>query len=360
MKTLLLTMALSAAAALAAHAGDSWTAEKIGAGQDRKSDGLFLFKEGKKSFLLEQSWDGDARIWTRAGGKWTSEPLYTKLGQCFSPLAFDFDGSGEYSFFVGSWNRKGGVHEIRLRPDGKPTKEVSSIPGSAACGSILCLRTGSARGDGIVRLYVGSEGQGGGLHEFAKAKGQWQSTKIRAGSVGEFAIGDGRNDGATRIYGGDRGGRLFELSWDGGAWAEAPIPLPAKGVKAVALGDGRGDGKNRLYVNAGGQSFEVAWADGQWAALPTGARGTRYYFVPMPFRQDGQGRILSTVQGVGLFAWTWNGSGYDEERIDAMTSATGGIAVGDGRGDGVMRAYVTNGDRQKSGAVIWELTPPGR
>ncbi len=353
-------IALAAARIVSAEPVSDMSVVRLGEGMRVKSDGLFIFQSGGTAghFLVEQAWDGDARLWRFINGVWKSERLYKGLGQCFSPLVYDFDGDGAYSVFIGSWEKAAGVHEIPLQKDGRPSGIIRILPGSDACGKILCLRVGDGRGDGLARLYVGSEENGGGLHEFTWKQGiGWTRIRIHTGHVGEFAIGDGRGDGVRRIYAGDRDGQLYEFTWRKNHWQKQDVPLPAKNVRTVALGDGRGDSKPRLYVNAGSGSFEVEYGDGQWHARRIGRDGARYYFAIGRTAGEKPG-VYSPVQGVGLFEWRWRNGAYSETQVDAVTSATGQVAVGDGRGDGIQRLYVTNGDRQESGAAIWELTIP--
>lgn len=343
-------------------ANNAPTAAKIGAGIQTKSDGVYVLDTGARGghLLVEQSWDGDARLWRYTGSTWKAEQLYTGLGQCFSPLVADFDGKSNYVIYLGSWDKRAGIHQIPLSKQFKPSKDITTIPGSAACGSILCLRAGDGRGDGVMRLYVGSEGPGGGLYEFTKRKNstQWSSAKIHTGGVGEFAIGAGRGDTIQRIYAGDRGsqGTVYEFTWKSGAWEKHAIQPHLKDIRTVALGDGRGDGIQRLYVNAGKDCWEVSYTTNTWQARKVGRTGSRYYIVPIGSKSGA--RVYSSVQGVGLFEWLWRGGAYHERQVDAVTAATGGIAVGDGRGDGVRRLYITNGDRQQTGAVVWELPLP--
>lgn len=358
-KTAVLLVVLGAA--LSPRAEPDARAFPLGEGLQKKSDGLFLLEAGGAAgrLLIEQAWDGDARIWRFTGGAWKAETLYEGLGQCFSPLVYDFEGQGNYSVFIGSWNRRAGIHEIPLTRDGRPSGAPRILPGSAACGQILCLRAADGRGDGVQRLYVASEGNGGGLYEFTLGDNGWSSARLHEGRMGEFAVGDGRGDGIRRIYAGDRGGggELYEFAWGPGGWQKKAIPLPAKNVRAVALGDGRGDGKPRLYVNAGRECFEVEFRGGAWRSMKVGQPGARYYITPARSSR-GEARVYSSMQGVGVFKWVWNGKSYEETPVDGVTSATGQAVVGDGRGDGVRRLYISNGDRQNTGAAIWETIAP--
>ncbi|MCX7848003.1 MAG: hypothetical protein N2595_08255 [bacterium] len=334
----------------------------LGPGIPAKSDGIFFFSSPAhpSRVIVEQSWLGDARIWRYSAGRWSPFQLYKGLGQCFSPLIFDFDGSSNYVLYVGSWEHSAGIYQIPLSKRLLPFDSLTTIPESSTCGRILCLRAAPARGDGRPRLYVASEGPGGGLYEFTKIPGTsaWSFLKIHTGSVGEFAIGDARADGITRIYAGDRAptGLLYEFSWKTNAWLKSILCPALTNILTVAIGDGRGDGINRLYVNAANASWEISFLSNTWHALRIGRPGSRYYIVPA--RTPAGPRVYSSLQASGPCEWLWRKTGWHEQSLDAITSATGGIAVGDARGDGVPRLYIANGNRRKTGAVIWEIPLP--
>lgn len=359
-QAVLITFTFLAIVASPMRAGNaSPQATRIGTAMHARSDGIFLFITPRPNLrlLVEQSWDGDARLWRYSGGRWRAHLLYQGLGQCFSPLVADCEGTTNFCVYLGSWEHQAGIHRFPLSTRFLPCDSRDAIPGSASCGRILCLRAAPARNDGVPRLYVGSEGPGGGLYEFTKVPHTdvWIKVKLHAGSVGEFAVGTVRGDKLMRIYAGDRSpfGQLYEFTWLNRMWHKVVIVPALTNIRTVALGDGRGDGKARLYVNAGEHSWEVSFVNNRWLTQRVGRPGHRYYILPA--RTPSGARVFSALQGVGIFQWLWRSNMWHEQQVDAVTSATGGIAVGDGRGDGKLRLYVANGDRKHTGAAIWEV-----
>jgi len=71
----------------------------------------------------------------------------------------------------------------------------------------------------------------------------------------------------------------------------------------------------------------------------------RFYITSGSVRSDNKSRLYVSQTGQGLAEYTWNNAQAKFEKIDAITAATGGCAIGDGRGDGVNRLYVACGSK---------------
>jgi hypothetical protein len=178
-------------------------------------------------------------------------------------------------------------------------------------------------------------------------------------SVGRFGIGPGRNDGINRIYVVERGGRdVHELSWNGGVFSDIVIftgSAVSNGSAHVA--DGRGDNKHRVYVWAGGL-FELTWQSGAWLPLTmNGDNYERYYIYAGSIRHDKKPCVYVSVKNQGLFEYVWSESESVFE-TDAVSGATGGCVIGDGRGDGKNRLYAARGTKghytEAAAVEIWE------
>jgi hypothetical protein len=316
--------------------------------------------------------DGIRRLYTPRGtkntsgneysfndNKWSVSKIFTSDILYISPVVTDLKEEGANSLYLGGWSNKGILiykYENGWLPE-------SVLDGSSGNGDILAIKNGNGRNDGTTRLYVAHSSGSPGLVEYS-----WNSTTEKYDvvtlinkSVGRFAIGQGRNDGINRIYAVERGvGEVYECVWDTGSsmFRNELIFTGTPSNGSVFVADGRGDKINRIYVWAGG-IYELTYHGGNWSSLTMDNNSTlnRYYIYAGSIRATDQPSVYISVSTKGLYEYTWSES-QGKFKIDAITGATGGCVIGDGRGDGKNRLYVANGSKgtfiRAAIVEIWE------
>jgi len=70
----------------------------------------------------------------------------------------------------------------------------------------------------------------------------------------------------------------------------------------------------------------------------------RYYINAGSIRHDGEPGVYVSVKNQGLYEYVWSESGATYQ-VDAISAATGGCSIGNGRGDGKNRLYVARGTK---------------
>ncbi len=275
-------------------------------------------------------------------GSWRAEAIVQTEAYCVSPVVADLEQKGMNTLLLGGWESTG----VRMYRYTDGWALVGVLPGSAGKGSILCMKIGDGRNDGVTRLYV-SHWSESGLVEYSwnKETNRYTSKPLFNQSAGRFAIGQGRNDGRNRIYAVQRGGLdLHEFSWNGQGFDDTIIFHGShKSNGSVHIADGRGDRKNRIYAWAGGL-FELTWDNGVWSSLVLDRKNmSRYYINAGSVRRSQKPSIYVSAKKRGLYQYTWSASEsrYD---VDVISGATGSCAIADGRGDGKKRLYVGRGN----------------
>ena len=296
-----------------------------------------------------------------SGAAWAAESYFTAPSSyCSSPVVADLAGEGANTLFLGGWYDVG---ILMIKYDGG-WPAYSILPGSKSKGSILAMKAGDGRNDGVTRLYV-AHMSSSGLVEYSwnSAASTYEALEILGENVGRFGIGPGRNDGINRIYVVERGGSdVHEFTWDDGAdsFVDAVIFTGSSSEGSAHVADGRGDGVQRVYVWAGGL-YELTWNSGaqQWDAVTIDANDNlqRFYIYAGSIRHDGKPCVYVSVKNQGLYEYEWADS-ESLYKVDAVTEATGGCVIGDGRGDGKERLYAARGTKghYTDAAVveIWE------
>lgn len=278
-----------------------------------------------------------------SGSEWISENIFTATAYCSAPTVVDLVDEGSNTLYLGGWSNLGVL--MMKFSGGWPAYSI--LPGSEGKGSILAMLAGNGRNDGVTRLYV-SHGSTSGLVEYSWNSGtsMFDAVQLLNVAVGRIGIGKGRNDGINRIYVVERGGTsVHELTWNGSAFDDTVIftgSAVSNGSAHVA--DGRGDGVQRVYVWAGGL-FELTWQGGTWVSRTLDADILeRYYINAGSIRHDGEPGVYVSVKNQGLYEYVWSESGATYQ-VDAISAATGGCSIGNGRGDGKNRLYVARGTK---------------
>jgi hypothetical protein len=344
-----------------------WETSTFGSGGSF-TQGLCLGRahpDGKVRLHALAGWGGDGKglEWTYSDGVWSSVQVYSGLGVCYSPVVGAIRAPGESALYLGSYSEDQLFEYFR----GAGGWSGGAIPGSRIA-QYVCVRIAAGRNDGVPRLYASNADSGGpgGLSEFSwsPAGGAWEKLDVWSKDVGGFAVADGRGDGVLRIYAGSRSGGdggFLEITWSGDRYAAEVIRLDGiltGRIQTTHAGDGRGDGKVRLYAHEwGGRLYELTFEGGSWTPLQVATGGNRFYLASGRLHPDNRSRLYSTIQGSGTYEHDWNGTGYTTS-VDAITSATGMIAIGDGRNDGKNRLYIGRGDRSPIPAAVIELSDP--
>jgi len=107
----------------------------------------------------------------------------------------------------------------------------------------------------------------------------------------------------------------------------------------------------------GGRLFELSYADGAWVSVQVAGNALRFYLTSGRLRSDNRSRLYASAKGRGVYEYTWTGTEY-AGTVDAITSATGRPAIGDGRNDGKNRLYVGHGDQSPFPFAIAEVSDP--
>jgi hypothetical protein len=300
--------------------------------------------------------------YSSSSGVWLSSVYITADDYCSSPVIADLTGEGLNTVYLGDRDDQG-VLMIKY-DNGWPLPPYSFLPGSEGKGRILAMKAGDGRNDGADRLYV-SHMTNSGLVEYSwnVTTSTYDALELIDTPVGRIGIGQGRNDGINRIYVVERGGTsVHEFTWDDGqaAFVETVIFTGSTSGGSAYVADGRGDDVQRVYVWAG-RLYELTWDSGdqQWDSLTMDDDSSleRFYIYVGSIRHDNKPCVYVSVKNQGLYEYEWSDTGSMFE-ADAITAATGGCVVGDGRGDGKDRLYAARGtkDNYTDAAVveIWE------
>lgn len=313
-----------------------------------RNDGVLRLYTARENDADTVSWE-----YSFVGDQWTGATTLSASSYASSPVIADLENEGANTLYLGGWNNLGVLYS--KYDAGWPAYTV--LNGSTNNGNILAMKAGDGRNDGVTRLYVAHYGTSG-LIEYSWNGTEYESLQLLNTSVGKFGIGHGRNDGVNRIYALDRGGTaLYEFTWNGATQQFESVEIYTAGVASagtVHVGDGRGDGVQRLYVWAG-SVLELTYAGGSWSSLTLDPDSTpaRFHITTGTIRADGQPSVYVSVKEQGLEEYTWSDTG-DAFTVDAISSATGGVSIGDGRGDGKDRLYVARGtkDHYSEAAVV--------
>lgn len=293
--------------------------------------------------------DGVGYEWSYQNDEWSSNKIYSGLGVSSTPRLGNLDGRGN-AIYTGVWNV--GVATVGF--SGAWSKP-EMVPGTSGKKRVLAVKPGDGRNDGSQRLYVGTDL---GLFEFTRRGSSYDSLTLLEHAVGDFGLGDGRNDGVRRIYAGEReGSQLHELSWDGKQFRDQVIyKCPETSEYSAHVADGRSDGKNRVYAWCG-KLIELTYNNGRWTEFTVDEeRAMRFYVRSGRVRSDNRSRLYISQKPKGLKEYGWNA---EQQRfdVDVVSGATGGCAIGDGRGDGKNRLYVARGSSAKfAEAAVVELS----
>jgi len=245
---------------------------------------------------------------------------------------------------------------------------TEQVPGGTGWVALPIFKTGNftdaiaigdGRNDGTVRLYATDLlPPRTTLLEFT-FNGFWGNTShIDVPFYSESALlTDGRGDGIQRLYVAEfnSGGNVSEFTWDGASWTPLAMPAAGRQLLSAAAGDARGDGSPHLYFSTccappNNASYEYTFngAGFDSATIPSPFTAGWRGIAVADGRNDG---VLRVYQGVFdvifqqsyLYEFSWNGASWDASRLNSA-SLVMGVIVGNGQNDGINRVYVVESD----------------
>ncbi len=290
--------------------------------------------------LYTSSYDGHVREWYYEGGKWVmtycgAGPLDKMLGLWIG------DGRNDGVNRVYAAHSKGLIYEFTYTAGSWVMDTVDATIGYGLGGCV-----GAGRDDDTNRVYAAGwpnqreyTWDGAGWRQFDLSNHGGEPRTCRT-----FIVADGRNDGARRVYGAYQSPRyVIEHSWANGAYTEEVLASSGQVMKIVA-GQARGDGLARLYASVRfDHVYEYTYESNAWRRIdvhPGAESLSRYGLYIGSARADGKPRLYSAAQRGAAVEHSWTGSSWSDSTIDAVSGATGDIAVGVGRNDGIPRVYV--------------------
>jgi len=232
----------------------------------------------------------------------------------------------------------------------------------------MSLAIGDAERDGDAEIYVGStDGQiymlvpsgPGGLQPLAVARVATSGTAIRT-----LTVGDADRDGLTELYAASESGDVFRI-WRSSVSGEfQTVQLGRTGVMAFSswIGDGDRDGDIELYVGGlGGVVSRVEKTSTSWSV-------TKLMELCCDFvtrvgglaagdgNGDGKTEVYAAVADGLLRKVTWTGAAWVRETIATFEAPLTDLTLADVNGDGKQELYVTAGwnDETRS-SDVWRV-----
>jgi hypothetical protein len=181
--------------------------------------------------------------------------------------------------------------------------------------------------------------------------GSWSWSQVSTIQCYGQVVVKGRNDDISRLYSLDAAvydeSTVFERTWNGTTWDLATCGTRPAGASFgfITAGYGRNDAKQRIYLidtANGGTIYELSYNAGSWVytivAQNTGAKS-----LVLACRGTDTTARLYAALNKGIAEYTYNGSWTGTSFI-STSYAVQGMAIGNGRNDGINRIYVTGDD----------------
>ncbi|MBN1594817.1 T9SS type A sorting domain-containing protein [candidate division FCPU426 bacterium] len=217
-----------------------------------------------------------------------------------------------------------------------------------------CTIGAGRNGDSNYYIYSGSVGFPANyfIKEFRwNATGttfEYENVGTTAGdSFYHAAVGPGRNDlgPVVYLYGASRDNYMYEYLWNGSGWDSLGQMGTEVGddIFMVEIGPGR-HGQESIFVYGGQDDgivneFTFSSMDGTWSNVtissgPSGNNNSCRGLAMGDGRNDGVQRIYAGYYGTGdIWEYSWNGTTYtwDSQQIYDTTSSMNKMCVGQGR-----------------------------
>jgi hypothetical protein len=225
------------------------------------------------------------------------------------------------------------------------THSEGGFVGAVVAGDIQwtnSILVGDARNDGVVRIYIGGWDT---IHEIHHQTNTWERTTIDTGglSIGPLIIAEGRNDGVTRLYAAaNRSEHVYEYTYVSGQWQVDDCGASGLGtIQSMVVGDGRNDSKIRFYLAGNGGAQELSFEGDAWVYRDIGDSLYATAIALGPGRKDGRNYIYIAESQNDLCEYAYVDDSWAKASQIDTDLAFDGIAVGNGRNDGVTRVYAT-------------------
>jgi hypothetical protein len=210
------------------------------------------------------------------------------------------------------------------------------------------VTVGAGRNDDTNRVYAC--GDGVPTVEYSWTGATWGKDIVEGGAQQQWLpeVGDGRGDGTNRLYFPNGMGPLYtvaEYTWTGLSYDRNDLPSVAGNPLSVSIGKGRNDGVVRVYASSRSKAYEFTYDGGGWQTvdiLPSRGEEERYDICLGTTKQDGKLRAYITCSGSEMLEASWDGGTWVDTAVDAVSSATCGVAIGAGRNDDTVRVYGCN------------------
>jgi hypothetical protein len=207
---------------------------------------------------------------------------------------------------------------------------------------------GAGRNDDTNRVYAC--GDGVPTVEYTWSGLTWEKDIVEGGTQQQWlpVVGDGRGDGTNRLYFPNGMGPTYtvaEYTWTGSFYSRNDLPSVAGNPLSVTIGEGRNDGVTRVYVSSRAKAYEFTYESDDWQVvdiLPSLGVEERYDICLATAKQDGNLRAYITCSGSQMLESSWDDGQWVDTVVDAISSATCGVAVGAGRNDDTVRVYGCN------------------
>ena len=174
-----------------------------------------------------------------------------------------------------------------------------------------------------------------------------------------ITIGSVRNDGVNRIYASNANTHMVEFTYAGSSWNSIDIGQNSAGavMNCLVTGNGRNDGVTRLYASAANnQIYEYSYSstplpNGSWNAVSIGIGNTSPVNGMLGValgngRNDGVTRVYASCDDGHLYEFTYSGGTWSKVDMGfgGASSAMNKLMLANGRNDGIIRVYAANND----------------
>ncbi len=174
-----------------------------------------------------------------------------------------------------------------------------------------------------------------------------------------MAMGAARNDGINRIYATSTDTNIYEYTYTGNTWTHDYIGQAWGIMNSLAIGNGRNDGINRIYVAAvNSHMYELTYSTsvaGSWGLVDLGSGLGLLNGAPMNGmngvalgngRNDGIIRVYGACDDAHMYEFTYTAGAWYKVDMGSATAASGmtKVTLAAGRNDGMIRVYASNDD----------------
>lgn len=178
------------------------------------------------------------------------------------------------------------------------------------------------------------------------AEEEWHKADIGSGDSGMYDVdvGLGRNEDIMRVYGVNRDYNIYEFSYIEGTWNKMDVGMGtiANPTNSITVGTGRYDGVIRVYTTQFGGFDEFTFSGGTWTRVHA---GYNMWGVALgDGRNDGMPRVYGADEDDSIYEFTYSNGEWNQVDIGSGMNDMRGVAVGEARNDDFVRVYGANDD----------------